>query len=68
MDRTRTLAAVGTALGSINLGIAAMFQEGLVSLLGASTGQVLTAWYLLAFLGVYQLYRVGSTASGRWSE
>ncbi len=67
MDRTRTLATVGTALGSINLGIAAMFQEGIVSMLGGSTNQILTVWYLLAFLGVYQLYRVSSETAGGWS-
>ena len=66
MDRTLTLATVGTALASINLGVSAMYQEGIASMLGASEPQILTIWYLLAFLGVYQLYRVGTGTASGW--
>lgn len=59
MDRTYTLASVGSALATVNLGIAAMWGEGVIQMAGASQPQLLTAWYLLAFMGVYQLYRLG---------
>ena len=67
MDRTLTLASVGTALGTLNLGIMAMFQEGAIQMLATDEGQILTAWYLLSFLALYQLYRLGTGAASGWS-
>lgn len=69
MNRNLKLSAFGTALASINLGIMAMYDgAGVVAQLGASDSQVFTAWYLLAFLGAFQLYALARAFSGgSWS-
>lgn len=58
MDRNLKLATVVTGIASLNLGITAMFTEGIFALFGAGSGVVLTMMYLFSFLGAYQLYRV----------
>ena len=64
MDRNFTLATVATGIGTVNLGIEAMFQEGIFAILGAGSGLVLTIMYLLSFLGAYQLYSIARYRTG----
>ena len=71
MDQFKLLKHVlsfSTALASINLGVTAMFEEGLLQMAGASHAQVLTGWYLLAFLGAFQLILMTRREAEEWSR
>lgn len=65
MNKNLKLSMVGTAFASVNLGVMALYSEGAASLLGASTAQTYTVWYLLAFLGIFQLLALGQEFASR---
>ena len=68
MNKNLKLSMFATALASINLGVMALYEEGAVSMLGGDTAQVFTVWYLLAFLGMYQILALGRefASGGEW--
>ena len=65
MDRNLKLATFGTGIAAINLGIMAMYGgDGALAQLGAGTSQRLTAWYLFALLGAFQLFLLAREFAG----